>query len=199
MGIPRHLVAESDCERCRTGWVAQPANAASSLAYVVAGADLLARPDPDRPFAWAVIGVGVGSVALHGPGGVVGKWVHDASLIAMLGLLALTDATVAEGREMPAVAVGAVVGAAAVAGHPRTTDVAQGVTGTLAVAAEAARIVRGGHRVEPAVRLPLFALGAALHAFGRSGGPLCRPDSLLQAHAGWHLLSAVALWSRRRF
>jgi hypothetical protein len=179
--------------------VAQPANAVSSFAYVLAGADLLQRPDPDRPFAWAVVGVGIGSVALHGPGGVAGKWLHDGSLIAMLGLLALTDATVAEGRSMPGTAVAAVVGAAAVAAHPRTTDLAQTVAGAVAIAAEAGRIVRGGHRVEPAVRLPLFALGVVLHALGRTDGPLCRPDSLLQPHAGWHLLSAGALWSRRRF
>lgn len=174
-------------------------NTASSLGYVVAGLDLLRRPDPDRPFAWAVIGVGVGSVALHGPGGRAGKWLHDSSLIAMLGLLALTDVTVAEGRAMPPAAVAGVVVGSLAAGHPSTTDAAQAATGAVAIAAEAARIVRGGHRVEPAVRLPLFAAGALLHAFGRTGGPLCRPDARLQPHAGWHLLSAAALWSRRRF
>jgi predicted membrane channel-forming protein YqfA (hemolysin III family) len=47
--------------------------------------------------------------------------------------------------------------------------------------------------------LPWFALGIAsyLSAFaiwqtGKIGHPLCDPDALIQAHAVWHLLSAVS-------
>jgi hypothetical protein len=195
----RPHVAVDDCETCRSGPIAQPANAASSLAYVVAGADLLRRPDPDRPFAWAVIAVGLGSVAYHGPGGVVGKWAHDASLIAMLGLLALTDVTVADGRTMPEAAIAGVVGTAALGALPRTTDVAQGAAGALAVAAEARRHLRQGAAREAVVSLPLLTAGLGLHLLGRSGERWCRPGSLLQPHAGWHVLSAAALWARRRF
>jgi hypothetical protein len=194
----RPHVATDDCETCRPGLIAQPANAASSLAYVVAGADLLRRPDPDRPFAWAVIAVGLGSVAYHGPGGVVGKWAHDATLIAMLGLLALTDATVAEGRPMPDAAIVGVAGAAALGALPRTTDAAQGLAGALAVAAEVRRHVRQATVREAAVSLPLLTAGLSLHVLGRSGERWCRPGSLLQPHAGWHVLSAAALWARRR-
>jgi hypothetical protein len=195
----RPHVAADDCETCRSGPVAQPANTVSSLAYVVAGADLLRRPDPDRPFAWAVIAVGLGSVAFHGPGGVAGKWAHDASLIAMLGLLALTDVTVAEGRAMPDAAIAGVVGAAAVGALPRTSDVAQGAAGALAVAAEVRRHVRQATVREAAVSLPLLTTGLSLHILGRSGERWCRPGSVLQPHAGWHVLSAAALWARRRF
>jgi hypothetical protein len=193
------VVAASDCEHCRSGAITQPANTASSLAYVAAGADLLRRPDPDRPFAWAVIAVGLGSVAYHGPGGVAGKWAHDASLIAMLGLLALTDVTKAEGRPMPDAAVAGVVGAAAAFAHPRTTDYAQGAVGALAVAAEARRHVTQASLREAAVSIPLLTGGLVLHILGRTGERWCRPDSLLQPHAAWHTLSAAALWSRRRF
>jgi hypothetical protein len=36
--------------------------------------------------------------------------------------------------------------------------------------------------------------GAALaNLAGRTGGPLCDPDSRLQGHAGWHALTAAAL------
>lgn len=38
----------------------------------------------------------------------------------------------------------------------------------------------------------LFALGLAAYAAGRSGSPLCRPDSLWQFHGAWHIVSAVA-------
>ena len=193
------MVAASDCEHCRDGLITQPANAVSSLAYVVAGADLLRRPEPDRPFALAVIAVGLGSVAYHGPGGVLGKWAHDASLLSMLGLMALSDATVVDGRPMPPGAVASVVGASAVAAHPRATDVAQGIAGLLAVGAEVRRHVRSTGRREPLVASALMAAGGTFHVFGRTGERWCRPDSLLQPHAAWHALSAAALWTRRRF
>ena len=179
--------------------VTQPSNTVSSLAYVAAGADLLRRPDPDRPFAWAVVAVGLGSVAYHGPGGVLGRWAHDGSLIAMLGLLTLTDVTVADGRPMPDAAVAGVVAAAAVAAHPRTSDYAQGAVGALAVAAEARRIITRSTVREAMVSLPLMTTGLTLHILGRTGERWCRPDAVLQPHAAWHALSAAALWSRRRF
>lgn len=47
----------------------------------------------------------------------------------------------------------------------------------------------------------LFALGLAAYAAGRSGSPLCRPDSLWQYHGAWHVLSGaavgVAAWAMR--
>ncbi|MGE2691398.1 hypothetical protein [Mycolicibacterium pulveris] len=39
----------------------------------------------------------------------------------------------------------------------------------------------------------VFALGLLAYAAGRSGSPLCRPDSLWQFHGAWHVLSAVAV------
>ncbi|MGV0646647.1 hypothetical protein [Mycolicibacterium sp. XJ879] len=39
----------------------------------------------------------------------------------------------------------------------------------------------------------VFALGMLAYAAGRSGSPLCRPDSLWQFHGAWHVLSAVAV------
>jgi hypothetical protein len=38
----------------------------------------------------------------------------------------------------------------------------------------------------------VFALALAAYAAGRSGSPLCRPDSLWQYHGVWHVLSAAA-------
>lgn len=193
------MVAASDCEHCRDGFVTQPANTVSSLAYVVAGADLLRRPDPDRPFAWAVIAVGLGSVAYHGPGGTWGKWTHDASLIAMLGLMALSDATVVDGRPMPDASVAAVAVAAAAAAHPRTTDASQVAVGLLAISAEGRRHLRSSSPREVLVALPLMTSGLVFHLLGRTDERWCRPNSLAQPHAAWHVLSAASLWTRRRF
>ncbi|MCZ6853579.1 MAG: hypothetical protein O7G86_06640, partial [Gammaproteobacteria bacterium] len=39
----------------------------------------------------------------------------------------------------------------------------------------------------------------AIWLTGRPGNPLCNPDSLIQAHAIWHLLSAVATWCFFKF
>lgn len=38
-----------------------------------------------------------------------------------------------------------------------------------------------------------LALGVAAFALGRTGSPACDPDSVLQAHALWHLLATAAL------
>ena len=198
-------IAASDCERCRPGPVAQPVNTASSLAYVAAGAALV-RDARRRPRArrsevalgWATVAVGVGSVAYHGPGGRLGQRTHDASLLATLGLLAVADGELLlDGREVPPAALGLVGVAAVVGSHPSRSMEVQAAAGLLAGAAEVARVLRhpaGEHgpwarRAE----LPTFLVGAAAHLLGRTGGPLCRPDSLAQPHALWHVLTALTL------
>jgi len=166
---------------------------------VAGGLDLMGQPDSDRAFALAMVGVGIGSVALHGPGGVLGKWAHDASLLSMLGLLALADLTVAEGRHKPRGAVAGIVVASMLGALPSATDISQAVAGALAASAETRRFLRKRAAREAGVTVPLWVLGGSLHVLGRTGQPLCREDSLLQAHAGWHVVSAAALWSRRHF
>jgi hypothetical protein len=57
----------------------------------------------------------------------------------------------------------------------------------------AAGFVSRGHAVQ--VALPptiLFAAGLAVYLISRTEGSLCDPDSILQGHAAWHLLSAAA-------
>ncbi|BBY16999.1 hypothetical protein [Mycolicibacterium litorale] len=44
----------------------------------------------------------------------------------------------------------------------------------------------------------LLVVGLAAYAAGRSGSPLCRPDSVWQYHGAWHVLSAAAAgWAAR--
>jgi hypothetical protein len=80
-------LAESDCERLRPGWLAQPANAISSLAYLAVGAWLLwqsFRSSVDRPARLAAgsatVGVGVGSIAYHGPQPGWASLAHDVGV-----------------------------------------------------------------------------------------------------------------------
>jgi hypothetical protein len=201
------VVAASDCERCRPGLVTQPVNTLSSLAYVVAGGATLAearrRPAGTttgaRAVGWALVAVGLGSVAYHGPGGAAGRWAHDASLLAMTGLVVLSDVHHDRGTAPAAADVAATGLAAAVAAHPRTSGTAQVLTAAGALAAETRRHLAGADD-EPTGVLAAAALaaGLGLHVAGRTGRPLCRPDSPLQPHAAWHVLSAVALWLRTR-
>jgi hypothetical protein len=80
-------LAESDCERLRPGWLAQPANAVSSLAYVAVGAWLMCqsrRGEVDHrallAAGFAMVGVGVGSLAYHGPQPGWASLAHDAGV-----------------------------------------------------------------------------------------------------------------------
>ena len=95
-----------------------------------------------------------------------------------------------------AVAVGALVGP--------VTNIALVTAVTAAVLAEAVvarrSAPRGVARAGRAVMAAALAVGVAAYVLGRTGGPLCRPDSLLQPHALWHLLTglAMAAWAVAR-
>jgi hypothetical protein len=88
-------VGGSDCERIGQGLLAQPANTLSSLAYVLAGVLLLRRSLAGRSgarmmpmvYAVAVIGVGIGSAAFHGPMPAGARFAHDLSIAAVLAFV----------------------------------------------------------------------------------------------------------------
>jgi hypothetical protein len=203
----RRRLGESDCEEIRTGPIAQPVNALSSLAYVACGGWVAARgARRARPAAVAfgsLLGaVGVGSILYHGPCPPGAERAHDTSLAATLGLVVLHNAATVTGRNGPAPA-GAQLGAAAAAAMPvlvsrRFTNPDVTVLGLAAVATEVASV--RGHRGAglSAAAAGSLALGALINGLSRTGGPLCRPRSLLQGHAAWHVLSAASLaaWAR---
>jgi hypothetical protein len=147
----------SDCERIVGGALAQPVLAVSSLAYVAVGVAVLwwamrVRAPLVVAAGVALIAVGAGSFAFHGPQPSWAGVAHD----------------------WPIVAVAAVY-----------------VTGF-------ARSWRSQKRSVWAVATGLFALGLVAYAAGRSGSPLCRPDSIWQFHGAWHVLSgAAAGWAAR--
>ena len=147
----------SDCERIVGAALAQPVLAVTSLAYVAAGMAVLCWAMRVRaPLAGAagvaLVAVGAGSFAYHGPQPSWAELAHD----------------------WPIVAAGAVY------------------------AAGLARSRRRQRRSAWATAAGIFALGLAAYAAGRSGSPLCRPDSLWQYHGAWHVLSAAAAgWAAR--
>src|SRR5919204_4442138 len=89
------------CERYRVEFLGQPANAVTSVAFVVAAAGILAahrrrspEGDPyisDRQtvaFALLVSGIGVGSFIQHGPHPDWQAYAHDLPLAAVLVFVA---------------------------------------------------------------------------------------------------------------
>jgi hypothetical protein len=174
--------AAGDCEQLRPGLLAQPVNAASSLAYVAAGAWLWRRsPAADaRAFAALVAANGVGGVAFHGPGDRASHWLHDTALVGTLAAMA-----VGHPGWTAAATTAAGVGLAV---RPTATNAAS-VVGTVLVAGAEARRGR-----RPAARTgALLLAAAAVNVLTRTGGRCCRPASPWQGHALWHVLTAVAL------
>jgi hypothetical protein len=153
----------ADCEGLRAGWLAQPANALSSLVYVAAGAGVLWRDlraggrGRARPAgAVGLIAVGVGSVSYHGPQPAWAGPVHDGAIAWLLFALA--------GRGLAWL---------------RTPVAGRDGFGALAVAWRPAAL--------------WLVPASAAYLAGRTGSSFCHPDSLWQPHAAWHVLSAVAL------
>lgn len=193
-----------DCERCRDGFISQPVNAASSLGYVAAGVAMLRRPGDRRPIetmlAWSSVAAGVGSVAFHGPGGPNSKVVHDAGLIALLTSAGLADIERLSDADLPWPVLALIPLASVAAARSRWSEPVQLTAGAAAVAGEAMRLSRRRRAsgFEDRAMLPVAAIGATAHVLGRTGGPLCAPDSIFQPHAFWHLTTAATVWLRAR-
>jgi hypothetical protein len=211
--MPSSVVAAlgaSDCERIGTGFLAQPVNAVSSLAFVAAGAMLLRdarrkRLRGDAALVGAVtIAVGVGSAAFHGLARAPWGWAHDAALLSLVSLVAVRHLRASGLRPHPTWAVhGSALAFSALLplAVPNATNAA--VLALVATALTAERIGRS-RSMDAVVGAPVaatFAVGLAALALGRTGAPLCRPESLLQLHALWHVLAATGTmaWARRAF
>lgn len=205
---PLVVVVLGDCEAVRSWLGAQPVNTASSLAYLVAAGVLLRWWRRGPGSGWLVLAAGLvaesaGSAAFHAGDGTVGAALHDAALVAIVAYLGGWHAgrALRVGRDIaPAVSLIAAVAFLPLAvGVPGATSVVVGLALVVLVAGEVwAR--RCG--LAPVLELRLVAVASiAVLAWwtGRTGGALCRPGSLLQPHALWHVLSAatVVLWARR--
>lgn len=190
----------SDCEALRDAWLAQPANAWSSGAYLLAGGYLAVRhrataavARATAPAALALGAVAVGSFLYHGPQPAWGDAVHDASIALLLGTLAgrggaAGPVSVRHRRRILFV----VVAAALVVAVPGSVQAVHGALVGVVGISTVRTVRRSG--ATPAVQVALVALaaGIALFAVGRTGGPLCEPRSLAQPHAGWHVATAIA-------
>lgn len=172
--------AAADCERIVSGWVSQPINTVTALAFVAGGLSLAVSR---RPLQGAVLAmVGVGSFTFHGPMPPWGEWLHDASLLAAVGLIILSGSP----------ATSWVVLLAAMAGGLALSPASDPAAVALTVVAVGSVAIRGRQRA--LAPLTIAGLGALVGRLAATGGPWCNPDTIWQGHGLWHLAAALALW-----
>jgi len=204
-------IGESDCEAIAGGLLAQPVNALSSLAYVVAGLALVGRATRNRAaraltqtiFGLAMVGVGLGSIAFHGPMPPGARLVHDLANAAVFAVV-LAAGVGCLRRWSEATVIAGFVGIVAVLGAVMafSPDAGPALLGLVAAAAIGIEcfILRTGKRSPHSPRvirrlaavLALFIIAGLVQLLGRTGAPLCDPDSVYQGHAVWHVLTATA-------
>ena len=201
-------IGESDCEHIGQGFLAQPVNAFSSLAFVVFGIVMLfSIPQQQRTerVNRAIIGVlmiatGIGSVLFHGPQGSASHFLHDATiLLTMIGIVTMNVAGLLRWTEQRVWVILGVVGVAASAIlliWPASTNIVAGIALVALIVQDIAL-----HRVGSINRrwwiAAILVMAVALLFFvaGRTGSPFCDSASIFQGHALWHILAATAIWA----
>jgi hypothetical protein len=179
------LGAVADCEAIGTGFLGQPVNALSTIAFLVAGGIVIARAARLRWVGIASIATGIGSFLFHGPMPPGSQWAHDATLAWLLIVVAGVGSRWEGITRLPAaVAVGVFC-----AMFPTATD-PLAVVLTVVVLTSLLTRDRSGATVSP---LLLLASVAVFGRLGATGQVLCDPGSWFQPHVVWHIGSATAL------
>jgi hypothetical protein len=187
--------ASVDCERLGGGLLTQPANSVSSLAFVVAGVWILVRAlrhNRNREgitVGLAAAAVGVGSVAFHAVSSAPAHWLHDTTLLFLLGLVAARHAGL---RSLSVSGAASFAASSVVLVSPGSTTLVAVMLVLCVAASEVVATRRDGARLIPRSLAAMLAFGLFALWSGRSGSPLCRPDSAFQFHAVWHVVMAAA-------
>ncbi len=204
----------SECERLRSGLLAQPVNTVSSLVFLLVGLWIVVRGRraAGHRVQLAVYGVAVASNAVggllfHGLQTPGARWVHDVCILSVLLFIIAFDAARFLGRTTAWTIRGFL---AALAGLglvlALVPDITFGLYGGLGVAMGVLELV-DYRRQLPVIQaegltarwmarlgvLVALALGATAYLVGRSGSPFCGPGSVIQWHAVWHVLAAAAM------
>lgn len=203
-------IGASDCELIGSGAIAQPTNTWTSLAYVAAGALVIARSRAWRlersalVFGGLVITVGVGSVAFHALANSFGQWLHDTSIVGALAFIAGHEVGRLLRRSQETIATASAAVAMVVAGAllavlPDSTNIA------VALLVVVASVAYGNVRLSgvgwPTWRDVPFVVVAALAVtfflLGRTSSPACAAGSQFQFHGLWHVATAVlaVMWA----
>ncbi|MDP8981533.1 MAG: ceramidase [Acidobacteriota bacterium] len=180
------------CEAVRTGLIAQPANTWSSLAFVFVGAWILAR-SPMKVYGAATIAIGLGSAFYHASLTFVGQ---VADIFGMY-LLVTFMLVFRVGRWFGPLYIAlnlALLAAQVAFPQSRRYLFAAVIAGVLILETRA----RGIERKWLYWALAAMSAGFLLWTLDITHS-LCDPQSLLQGHAFWHVLGAVAAWCVFRY
>jgi drug/metabolite transporter (DMT)-like permease len=201
-------LGEGDCEFVGGGWLAQPTNAISSLAYAAVGFLLvpwaLSPPGRERVIriltAAGLVVTGLGSFMYHGPQGPGSQLAHDLSFL--LVLVVVSVANLATGMRW---SDRTLAGAILAVGASFTLLLVVAPSATNVAAAGAIALVGAGdvsiHRLGPrhmpwyAVAIGCIVVAVPIYVLSRTGAWWCDPASVFQGHAAWHILGAVAIGS----
>lgn len=194
-----------DCEAFGGGWLVQPVNAWTSLAYAGVGLVLMvsasSAPLRERTlriaFGILLIGTGVGSFLYHGPQPPIAAFAHDIAFLATLWFLVIMNPAAAHGLRRRwawgAIAVASTVMAIALVSWPTSTNLLAAVSiAALFVSDVLMHRVGGIDGRWYATALALFAGALLFNVLGRSGAATCAPGGVFQFHGLWHVLSAMA-------
>ena len=197
------LIQLSDCETIGGGFLKQPVNAWSSLAFAGVGIGIAATAgtveSTERAnrlvFGVLLIATGIGSFLFHGPQPSAVQFLHDATFLAALWFLIV--ANLSSGLTDRATTAVTLLGIALIAVVLAAGGLTNAVTAVLVVALVVSDAVLWRRaRPDPVwygVAIAALLVGLGLFVTGRTGSALCDPDSLVQGHAGWHVLAAVFL------
>ena len=195
-----------DCEALGDGWLVQPVEAWSSLAFTVVGIIVIVSAGRAAPpervmrivFGLLMAATGVGSFLYHGPQSGSAGFIHDVTFLLTVWFVALMDPVSSLGirRRSAWVAFGAVTVVTSIVLLLAPTS-----TNTLTGVAVAALVLSGirMHQVGGingrwyAAALGLIAASLLFNVLGRTGASTCDPESLLQFHALWHICAATGL------
>jgi hypothetical protein len=205
-GKANHIVADKIfyCEALRPGWVRQPSNTWSCLAFVAVGLFLAARAKSWRAALLAVLVslIGPASMALHASMTTFGGVLDTTSMFLFIGFCAAHNAARLEPRLDGGFAAFYAALACALAllanAYSEICPTLFGMLIVVFLAGETVlflkRAAGGRDRRWLGAAAVLFAAGYGFWVPSESStGPLCvSSTSLLQGHAAWHLLCALA-------
>lgn len=213
----------SFCEAARDAIVRQPANTFSNLGFVIAGLAIawhVSRRGSGTmsvglgtAYAVLVVLLGPGSAAMHASQSALGGHLDVYSMYLLAGFVFTYAATrlFALGAAGFAVIYVVVLGVCTIAEFtsaevPVVMTMGNAVFALLLLAGLAIEMVLRTRAAHPRLdlRWGFASVATLLAAFaiwnsGKDGGPLCDPHSLLQPHAAWHILDAVAAWLLFRY
>lgn len=203
MTIP---LGTGDCEALGGGWLLQPVEAWTSLAYTLVGIILIVSARRTAPaertmrIAFGVLmgATGIGSFLYHGPQSAGAGFAHDVTFLATLWFVALMDPALSYGIRrrtswLAFAAIGTTISVLLIL-IPTSTNALTAIAVVALVLSDVLMHRIGGLNGRwYATALVLLAASLLFNVLGRSAASTCDPDSLLQFHALWHLFSASAL------